>query len=67
MMLAAKSQGNDTASLGWFKATNGHFGQKYWEAECVEVETLEKMDGWDVIDHTSDMNFLPPHGLSSAR
>ena len=59
MMLAAKSRGNDSDSPDWFKAINGPFAQEYWEAACVEVETLEKMDAWDVVDRTPDMNVLP--------
>ena len=58
LMMDAKSQGNDVDNLNWWHAINGEYAQEYWEAVCVEVETLEKMDAWSVMDCTPDMNVL---------
>ena len=38
---------------------NGKFSQEYWKDMCVEVETLEKMDAWTVVERTPEMNVLP--------
>ncbi len=38
---------------------NGPFLAEYWQAACVEVETLEEMDAWDVVEREPEMNVLP--------
>ncbi len=35
-----------------------NFKEEFLKATCVEVETLEGMDSWDVVDRTDDMNIL---------
>jgi hypothetical protein len=35
------------------------FAEEYWEAACIEIETLENIDAWSVVDRTDDMNMLP--------
>ena len=37
---------------------NGPFKEEFWKAACVEVETLEGMDSWEVVDRTEDMNVV---------
>ena len=37
---------------------NGPFSEEYWEAACVEVETLEKMKAWNVVEHETTMSVL---------
>ena len=58
-MLTAKSKGNYTDNPSWIQTMNGPFSQEYWEASCLEVETLEKMNAWSVIDRKPEMNVLP--------
>jgi len=58
-MLVAKLKGNDADNPSWIQAMNGPFSQEYWEASCLEVETLEKMDAWSVVDRKPEMNVLP--------
>ena len=59
MMLHAKPKANLTDNPNWIQAMNGPFTEEYWEAACIEVKTLEKMDAWYVVDRTDDMNMLP--------
>ena len=60
LMLAAKTQSNQLdKNPNWLKAMNGTFAEEYWEAACIEVETLEKVDVWTVVEHTPKMNALP--------
>ena len=58
-MLAAKSQSNKVDNHDWMQATNGPFSREYWEAACIEIETLEKMDAWSIEEKTPEMNVLP--------
>ena len=37
---------------------NGPFREEYWTAACKEIETLESMEAWDVVDRTPDMNVI---------
>ena len=38
---------------------NGPFAQEYWEAACIKIETLERMEAWEVVERTPEMNVLP--------
>jgi hypothetical protein len=59
LMLQAKSKSNSEDNPDWLKAMNGPFAEEYWEAACIEIETLEKIDAWDVVERTPEMNVLP--------
>lgn len=59
LMLSAKSGASKADNPNWWQAMNGPFAEEYWKAACIEVETLEKMDSWTVMDRTDDMNVLP--------
>ena len=37
---------------------NAPFRDEYWNAACREIETLEEMDAWGVVDCHYDMNIL---------
>ncbi len=37
---------------------NGPFADKYWKYVVTEVQTLEGMGAWGVIDRTNDMNII---------
>ena len=50
LMLAAKSKSNQEDNPNWNQAMNGPFSEEYWESACLEVETLEKMDAWTVVE-----------------
>jgi len=59
MMLAAKTTASDADNPNWNQAMNGPFAEEYWEAAKCEVETLEKIDTWEVVERQEDMNVLP--------
>ena len=59
IMLQAKAAGSKEDNPNWWKAMNGPFAAEYWQAACVEVETLKEMDAWEVIDREDGMNVLP--------
>ena len=56
--LKAKSEASKGDNPNWKQAMNGPFKAEYWEAAVKEVETLEGMDAWDVVDRTDDMNVI---------
>jgi hypothetical protein len=57
MALAAKAADEDMPT--WTQAMNGPNRDGFWDACKIEVETLEDMDTWDVVDRESWMNVLP--------
>ena len=57
-------------------AMNGPFAEGYMKAQQIEIDTLEKMDVWEIVDREPWMTVLPsimvfrkkvfPNGKSSA-
>ncbi len=37
---------------------NGPFAVEYWKATEKEIDTLEGMDTWDVVEHEDDVNVI---------
>ena len=42
----------------WVHAISGSFSEEYWKAVVKELETLEEMDDWEVINQIDDMNVI---------
>ena len=36
----------------------GQFADEFWDAAVTEIQTLEEMDAWDVVDRPTDKNVL---------
>ena len=36
----------------------GLFAEEFWKAAVVELETLEGMGAWEIVDQTDDMNVI---------
>ena len=53
------TQANAADNPSWDEAMNGPDKAGYWKATEVEIETLERMECWDVIDQEHWMNVLP--------
>ena len=34
------------------------FADECWKASCMEFETLEKMEAWDVVEIDDDVNVI---------
>ena len=58
LFLKAKSEANKEDNPNWRQAMNGPFRKEYWDAACKEIETLEEMEAWEVVDKTPDMNVI---------
>ena len=57
LAMAAKASSADTPT--WEEAMNGSKAKGFWEACKTEVETLQDMDVWDVVDRPKGANVLP--------
>lgn len=57
--LAFGAKSNDPDTMDWFEAMNGPNRDGFMEAARKEIETLEQMDVWEVVDRKDWMNVLP--------
>ena len=58
MILKAKAAASAEDNPTWKQAFEGAFAEEYWQAAILEIETLEKMEAWDVVERTDDMNVI---------
>jgi hypothetical protein len=64
--MALQAKANDPDTPNWFEATIGPFAKEFWDACYTEIDTLEIMGVWDVVDcedsldecHSNDMGLL---------
>ena len=50
LFLKAKSEASKEDNPNWKQAMNGPFKEEYWKAAVKEIETLESMNAWEVVD-----------------
>eukprot|EP00956_Cyclotella_meneghiniana_P042975 scaffold249367_cov117-Cyclotella_meneghiniana.AAC.2 len=59
LFLKAKCEATKADNPNWRQAMNGPFKEEYWKAALKEIETLEAMDAWEVVDpDDSTMNVI---------
>ena len=58
LFLKAHSEASKDDKPNWNQAMNGPFAYEYWQAACNELENLEGMRDWDVVDREDDMNVI---------
>ena len=56
MWLNMKANQEDVPS--WHEATMGPYKDGFWEAMETELNTLERIEAWSVVDRTKEMNVL---------
>ena len=59
LVLAAKTTASSADNPTWDQAMKGPFAEEYWRAAEVEVETLERIKAWTVVEREAGMNVLP--------
>ena len=59
LFLKAKSEASKEDNPSWKQAMSGPFKEEYWQAAVKEIETLESMDAWEIVDRTNDINVIP--------
>ena len=50
LFLEAKADVSQEDNPNWRQAMNGQFADEYWEAAVTEIETLESMHAWEVVE-----------------
>ena len=58
LFLKAKSAASSEDNPNWWQAMNGPFADEFWKAAITELETLEGMDAWEIVDQTEDTNII---------
>ena len=58
LFLKAKPEASKSNNPNWKQAMNGSFREEFWTAACKELETLEEMDAWEVVDRDDNMNVI---------
>jgi len=58
LFLKAKAEASKEDNPNWSQAMNGHFSDDYWKAAVKEIETLEGMEAWEVVDEKTGMNII---------
>ena len=58
LFLKAKAAESSEENPNWRQEMNGQFADEYWDASVSEIETLESMKAWEVVDREYDMNVL---------
>ncbi len=54
LFLNAKCKSSKEDNPNWMQDMNGPFKEEYWKAALKEIETLESMDAWEVVDRDDD-------------
>jgi hypothetical protein len=58
LFLKAKSEASKEDNPNWKQAMNGPFKEEYWKAAVKEIETLESMNAWEVVDRPEIGNII---------
>ena len=58
LFLKAKSEARKEDNPNWKQAMNGPFKEEYWKAAVKEIETLESMNAWEVVDRPEIGNII---------
>ena len=58
LFLKAHAEASKEDNPNWNQAMNGSFTYEYWKTVCTELEDLEGMVSWNVLDHKDDMNII---------
>ncbi len=54
LFLKAKTESSKEDNPNWRQAMNGPFKKDYWKAALKEIETLETMDAWEVVNRDDE-------------
>ena len=58
LFLKAKAAASQEENPNWRQSMNGQFADDYWESAVTDIETLESMHEWEVVERESEMNVL---------
>ena len=58
LCLKAKSAASKEDNPNWWQVMKRKFADEYWKAAVTEIETLENMNAWGIVDRPVDNNVL---------
>ena len=58
LFLKAKAAASAADNPNWNQAMNSEFANDWWKAAVKEIQTLEEMDAWEVVDRPPDANIV---------
>ena len=58
MFLKSKATARKEDNPNWWKVISGTFADEYWKSAFTDINTLEKMSAWVVINRTYNMNSI---------
>ena len=58
LFLKAHSAASKADKPNYSDAMSGEFADEFWEAAIVELETLEEMEAWEVVNRPPDANVI---------
>jgi hypothetical protein len=58
LFLKAKSEASKEDNPSWKQAMSGPFNKEYWDAAVQEIQTLESIDAWEVVDQSEAENVI---------
>ena len=58
LFLKAKSEASKEDNPSWKQAMSGPFKKEYWDAAVKEIQTLESMDAWEIVDRSEATNVI---------
>ena len=58
LFLKAKAAASKQDNPNWWQAMDSEFAEEFWRAAVTEIETLEAMGAWEVVDKTDEMNVI---------
>jgi len=58
LFLKAKVEASKTDNPNWWEAMKSPFADEYWKAAVKEIQTLEKMGVWEVVDRPEGANVI---------
>ena len=58
LFLKAKSAASKEDNPNWWQAMQGPFADEFWKGAVVELETLEGMGAWEIVDQTDALNVI---------
>ena len=58
LFLKSKYEASKEDNPNWNQTMIGPFADKYCQAACIELEIIEVMGSWDVVDREDEMNII---------
>ena len=58
LLLKAEAEASKAENPSWWEAMKSSFADKYWKVAVKEIETLERMGVWDLVNQPEEANVI---------